>query len=133
MGKERIQNGIKGRGKMNLKKLIMLLTTGLVIIFVYFIWNTNRQKEVARNALPPLQIKGVVQEKEKDRFFIELSEDIEDLKKGATIVVKFSDKILDESNISLSESEIRLYIDSFRKGENIQYFLLWIRLLTMSK
>lgn len=118
---------------MNLKKLIMLLTTGLVIIFVYFIWNTNRQKEVARNALPPLQIKGVVQEKEKDRFFIELSEDIEDLKKGATIVVKFSDKILDESNISLSESEIRLYIDSFRKGENIQYFLLWIRLLTMSK
>lgn len=45
---------------MNLKKLRTLLFTDLITIFVYFIWNTNRQKEVARNELPPLQMQGII-------------------------------------------------------------------------
>ncbi|OJG70741.1 hypothetical protein RV12_GL001674 [Enterococcus quebecensis] len=93
-----------------------------MIAVVYFIWNANRQKEVARNELPPLQIQGLIQEKWSNKFAIKLSEDVEDLTKGASIMVRFSDEVFDESNTLLKDSEIRLYIDSLRIGEHISIF-----------
>jgi len=107
---------------MNIKKICIVLVSIIMFAIVYFIWNANRQKEVARNELPPLQIQGVVQEKENNEFSIKLSEDVEDLKKGTSIVVKFSDEVFDESNTLLKDSEIRLYIDSLRIGEHVLIF-----------
>ncbi|WP_207696434.1 hypothetical protein DOK67_0001318 [Enterococcus sp. DIV0212c] len=107
---------------MVIKKIGIVSITIIMIIVVYFIWNANRQKQVARNELPPIQIQGVVQEKGNNEFSIKLSEGVEDLKKGTSIVVRFSDKVFDESNVVLKESEIRLYIDSLRIGENMLIF-----------
>lgn len=113
---------VKEGGQMVIKKIGIVSITIIMIIVVYFIWNANRQKQVARNELPPIQIQGVVQEKGNNEFSIKLSEGVEDLKKGTSIVVRFSDKVFDESNVVLKESEIRLYIDSLRIGENMLIF-----------
>ncbi|MGM0218727.1 hypothetical protein [Enterococcus sp. AZ126] len=107
---------------MNIKNFCIVSVTIIMFAVVYFIWSTNRQKEVSRNELPPLQIQGVVQEKENNEFSIKLLEDVEDLKKGTSIIVKFSDEVLDESNAVLNDSEIRFYIDSLRIGEHVTIF-----------
>lgn len=107
---------------MNIKKICIVLITVIVITVVYFIWNANRQKEVARNELPPLQIQGVVQEKGNNEFSIKLLEDVENLKKGTSVIVKFSDDVFDESNAVLNDSEIRFYIDSLRIGAHVTIF-----------
>lgn len=107
---------------MNIKKIFIVSITVIIIIVVYFIWNTSRQKEVARNELPPLQIQGVVQKKGDNEFSIKLSEEVEELKKDTVIVVKFSDEVLDESNAVLNDSEIRFYIDRLRIGEDVTIF-----------
>ncbi|MBO0422454.1 hypothetical protein [Enterococcus plantarum] len=107
---------------MNIKKFCIVSVTVIIITIVYFIWNASRQKEVVRNELPPLQIQGVVQEKGNNEFFIKLLEDVENLKKGTSVIVKFSDEVFDESNAVLNDSEIRFYIDSLRIGEHVTIF-----------
>ena len=107
---------------MNIKKICIVLITVIVITVVYFIWNASPQKEVVRNELPPLQIQGVVQEKGNNEFLIKLLEDVENLKKGTSVIVKFSDEVFDESNAVLNDSEIRFYIDSLRIGEHVTIF-----------
>jgi len=107
---------------MNIKKICIVSVTVIIITIVYFIWNASRQKEVVRNELPPLQIQGVVQEKGNNEFFIKLLEDVENLKKGTSVIVKFSDEVFDESNAVLNDSEIRFYIDSLRIGEHVTIF-----------
>lgn len=115
---------------MNIKKICIVLITVIVITVVYFIWNANRQKEVARNELPPLQIQGVVQEKGNNEFSIKLLEDVENLKKGTSVIVKFSDEVFDESNAVLNNSEICFYIDSLRVGEHVTIFYPMDRIST---
>jgi len=106
---------------MDIKRICIISIMIMIVVF-YFIWSTNRQIEVVRNELPPLKIKGVVQEKGNKEFSLLLSDEVENLSKGTSIIVSFSDEVFDESNIILKDPEIHLYLDSFKIGENISIF-----------
>jgi len=85
----------------------------------YLLFDRNCKGNSEGNELPPLQIRGTVQEKKKNGFYLALSENVEDLNESDVIEVIFSKKVFDGANSLLKDSDIQLYLDNLSIGESL--------------
>lgn len=85
-------------------------------------YSKNKPKKVARNELPRLQIRGIIQEKKTNEFSIELSEKVAKLNKNDCVTVKFANEVFDEANTLLKDSDIQLYVKRLNLGEHVMIF-----------